>query len=63
MITTFEIVRIVLEVIGTILLFFIGNKSFKFKDALATLIDAAKDGKVTEEEFQNIVDDIKKDLY
>lgn len=38
-------------------------KAFKFKEALVTLIDAAKDAKITEEEFQSIVDAIKKDIY
>jgi len=57
-----EILRIVIEVVAMILVAFLASKTFKFKDALTTLINAAKDGKVTEEEFQNIVDDIKKDL-
>ena len=58
-----EIVRIIIEVVGTLALGFLANKTFKFKDALTKLIAAAKDQVVTEAEFQEIVDAIKKDIY
>jgi len=58
-----EIVRIVIEVAGTLLLAFFASKTFKFKDALTKVIAAAKDAVVTEAEFQEIVDAIKKDIY
>jgi hypothetical protein len=58
-----EIVRIGLEITGTLLLGWLTHKSFKFKDALTKIIAAAKDAVVTEDEFQEIVDAIKKDLY
>ena len=58
-----EIIRIALEVIGTAVIGFLANKTFKFKDALAKVISAAKDAVITEAEFQEIVDAIKKDIY
>jgi len=58
-----EIIRIVLEIVGTLLLGWLTHKSFKFKDALTKIIAAAKDAIVTETEFQEIVDSIRKDIY
>lgn len=58
-----EIIRIALEIIGTMVLGYLANKTFKFKDALTKVIAAAKDAVVTEAEFQEIVDAIKKDIY
>ena len=59
----FDLLRIVAEVVVTALLGLVSYKTFKFKDALTTLIRASKDMVITEEEFQDIVDEIKKDLY
>jgi hypothetical protein len=58
-----EIVRIGIEVVGTLVLGYLANKTFKFKDALTKVIAAAKDSVITETEFQEIVDAVKKDLY
>jgi len=58
-----EIARIVIEIVGTALIGFLASKTFKFKDSLTRIIAAAKDARVTETEFQEIVDAIKKDLY
>lgn len=51
------------SVVSTLAGLFLANKTFKFKDALWALIVAAKDGKIDEAEFQNITDNIRKDLY
>ena len=50
-------------VVSTLFNIFLVGKTFKFKDALWSLISAAKDGKISEEEFQEITDNIRKDLY
>jgi hypothetical protein len=58
-----EIIRIAIEVVLFILTMFFGYKTFKFKDALTAVLVAAKDAVITEEEFQNIVDQIKKEIW
>jgi len=59
----FEIIRIAVEAVGFILIVWLGGKSFRFKDILVKVVDAAKDSKVTEEEFQGIIDEVKKEIY
>lgn len=58
-----ELIRIAIEIVGSFLLVYLASKTFKFKDSLSAIISAAKDAKVTEEEFQNIIDKVKKDIY
>jgi len=58
-----EMYLIGFSVVSLLFNLFLGSKTFKFKDALWTLILAAKDGKIDENEFQEITDKIKKDLY
>jgi hypothetical protein len=58
-----ELYLIAFSVVSLAFNIFLGPKVFRFKDALWTLILAAKDGKVNEAEFQQITDQIKKDLY
>jgi hypothetical protein len=58
-----EIFRLIAEVAGFALLTFFAAKTFKYKDSLTAIIKAAKDLRVTEKEFQEIVDAIKKDIY
>jgi hypothetical protein len=58
-----ELFRLVLELVAGGLVIFLASKNFKFKEALVKVIEAAKDGKVTEEEFQGIVDEVKKEIY
>ncbi len=59
----FEIIRIAAEAVGFILLAWLGTKAFRFKDIIVKIIEAAKDTKVTEEEFQGIIDEVKKEIY
>jgi hypothetical protein len=58
-----ELIRIVAEGVGVILLAFLGNKTFKYRAVLLEIIKAAKDVKVTETEFQAIVDAIKAEIW
>jgi len=58
-----DLIIVSVAAISAILNVFLLGKTFKFKDALWTLISAAKDGKIDETEFQEITDNIKKDLY
>jgi len=60
---TFEMIRILAEAVGGLLVIFLGGKYFRFKDIIITTINAAKDAKVTEEEFQQIIDKIKAEIY
>ena len=59
----FDIIRTAFEIIGAGVISFLGHKTFKFKDIIIKLITAAEDGKVTEEEFQEIVDEVKEEIY
>jgi len=58
-----QMITIAVAVISALFNVFLLSKTFKFKDALWSLIMAAKDGKISEEEFQEITDNIKKDIY
>jgi len=58
-----EIMRIAAEAVGFILLTWLGTKAFKYKDIIVKVIEAAKDTKVTEAEFQGIIDEVKKEIY
>ncbi len=58
-----ETIRIIVEVVGVLLLTFVTSKTFRYKDIAVKLIEAAKDMKVTEQEFQAIVDEVKKEIY
>jgi hypothetical protein len=58
-----EIIRLLAEVVAFALIAFLGGKTFKYKDSLVTIIRSAKDAKITEAEFQEIVDAVKKDTF
>jgi len=58
-----EIIRVAFEVVGTLVIAYLSAKTFKYKDSLTAIIEAAKDARVTEDEFQKIVDVVKKDIY
>jgi len=58
-----QIIILAVAVVSGLFNLFLTFKTFRFKDALWTLIEAAKDGRIDENEFQQITDDIKKDLY
>jgi hypothetical protein len=61
-----DILRIALEIIAAGGLFILGLDKladFKYKVALEKILIAAKDKKVTEEEFQGIVDELKKVIW
>lgn len=58
-----EIVRIIFEVLGLIILTLTASKTFKYKEIIVTLVESAKDAKITEDEFQKIVDEVKKEIY
>lgn len=61
-----EILRIIFEIVlggGGLLLLLDRMADFKYKKALEKVLIAAKDQKVTEEEFQGIVDELKKTIW
>jgi hypothetical protein len=61
-----DIVRIVFEIVaagGLLILGLDKLADFKYKDALKKILIAAKDKKVTEEEFQGIVDELKRVIW
>lgn len=61
-----DILRIALEIIaagGLLILGLDKLADFKFKNLLAKVLVAAKDKKVTEAEFQEIVDEAKKVIW
>jgi len=58
-----QLIIISVGIVSLLFNVFLATKTFKFKDALWSLILAAKDGKVTEAEFQEITDNIKKEIY
>ncbi len=58
-----ELIRLVAEGVGFVALSVLANKTFRFKGILVKIIEAAKDAKITEEEFQGIVDEVKKEIY
>ncbi len=58
-----QLIIIAVAVVSGAFNIFLAAKTFKFKDALWALIVAAKDGKIEEAEFQEITDQIKKDIY
>jgi hypothetical protein len=60
---TFEIIRILAETIGGLALIFLGGKYFRYKEIIIMIIEAAKDVKITEEEFQSIIDRIKAQIW
>lgn len=60
---TIELIRVLAETGGGLLLIFLGGKYFRFKDIIITTIKAAQDAKITEEEFQSIIDKIKAEIY
>lgn len=58
-----EILRISLEVASVVLSAFFAGKMFRYKNVILEILNAAKDGKVTEQEFQGIIDEVKKEIY
>ena len=60
---TLEIVRIVAEAVGVLAITFLSSKTFKYRAVLVQIIEAAKDIKITEAEFQKIVDAIKAEIW
>jgi hypothetical protein len=61
-----DILRIILEIVaagGLLILGLDKLADFKYKAALSKLLIAAKDKKVTEEEFQGIVDELKRVIW
>lgn len=58
-----EIIRISLEVASVLFVAFFGGKMFRYKNVILAIINAAKDAKITEDEFQGIIDEVKKEVY
>lgn len=58
-----EIIRVVVEVVAGLAIWFLSTKSFKYKAVLEEIIKAAKDLKITEAEFQAIVDKAKAEVF
>lgn len=61
-----ENVRIAVEIFGVLGLLILGLDKladFKYKEALKKILIAAKDKQVTEEEFQGIVDELKRVIW
>lgn len=61
-----DALRIILEVVaagGLLILGLDKLADFKYKDALKKILIAAKDKRVTEEEFQDIVDELKRVIW
>jgi hypothetical protein len=60
---TFEIIRLIGEGIAAIALFILSRKTIKYKNIIVEIINAAKDWQITEQEFQKIVDAIRREIY
>ncbi len=54
---------LIYSIVSTLFNLFFGNKTFKFKDAAWALIVAMKDGKITEQEAQDVASKFHKDLF
>jgi len=61
--STFEIITTIWASVASFALIYITGKSFKYKDIIAKIIEASKDAKITEVEFQGIIDEVKKEIW
>ena len=58
-----ELIRIIAEGVGVLAIAFLSSKTFKYRAVILEIIEAAKDVKITEAEFQKIVDAIKAEIW
>ncbi len=61
--TKLEIIATIWSAVSSFALIYITGKSFKYKDIIAKIIEAAKDARITEPEFQGIIDEVKKEIW
>lgn len=60
---TLEILRLVVELLAGVVLFVLSRKTIRYKNIIVKIIEAAKDLRVTEQEFDDIINEIRREIY
>lgn len=60
---TLEILRLVVELLAGVVLFVLSRKTIRYKNIIVKIIEAAKDLRVTEQEFDDIINEIRHEIY